>query len=127
MPYYDYKASVTVPLVVKETLREVGRHIEDRNDLGVTDQPQALGLLCLLEEYIQRHSEDFEQEAETQLWQYRGQTDAPPLEYDSLEAFAAEDDDDQDDDDLDGDDTEQDSEDGDGDDRRLRMTLSLDD
>lgn len=123
MPYYDYKASVTVPLVVEGSLREVGRHVEDRNDLGVTDQPQALGLLCLLEEYIKRHSEDFEQETATQLWQYRGNTDAPPLEYETLQAFAIDDDQDDDQDD----DTEQDSEEDGEDDRRLRMTLSLDD
>jgi len=75
-----------VPLVTNPTLREVGRHIEDRNDLGVHDSPAMLAVAVFAENYINEYSEDFERErGDVALWSYRGTTEADRLPYDELE------------------------------------------
>jgi len=104
-----------VPIEIKSTLREVGRHIADRNDLGVTHNPQTLALAVLLEDYAEEHKDDFEPTAQGAAgWRYVGHTDVGPTRYQTVEELARgvkEDDDDS------GEDADQD--------RRMRMTLDL--
>jgi len=94
------------------TLREVGRHIADRNNLGA-DNPQTLALALLLEDYAEDHRDDFEQTAEGAAgWRYVGHTAAGPTRYQTVEELVVE-----------GDDGDDDSEDAD--DGKMRMTLDL--
>jgi hypothetical protein len=111
-----------VPLVLNPNLKEIGRHVADRNNLGVFDSPATLAVVTLAEEYICRHSDDFERERDdVALWSYRGETDADALAYDRLEHLALPDhveiDPDTDDD---GDDESGTNND---DDRRMRITV----
>ena len=100
---------------VQSTLREVGRHVEDRNDLTTPQgQPQKVALCAMAEKYVNENAEDFERAPQdTVAWRYRGTTSADPLAYDSLDELVVEEDDD---------DPEEEDDDG-----KMRMTLSLDD
>jgi len=96
------------------TLREVGRHVADRNGLGVTHNPETLALAVLLEDYAEEHKDDFEPTAQDAAgWRYVGHTDVGPTRYQTVEELARgvkEDDDDSDEDEDDG---------------KMRMTLDL--
>jgi hypothetical protein len=96
------------------TLREVGRHLADRNDLGVANNPETLALAVLLEDYAEEHKDDFQETAEGAAgWRYVGHTDAGPTRYQTVEELARG--------------TEDDDGDNEVDDGKMRMTLSLDD
>jgi len=98
---------------VKSTLSEVGRHLEDRNDLIVPQgNPRRVALAAMIEQYVNENSDDFEEAPQdTVAWRYRGTTNAEPLPYDSLDELVVEQDDDE------ADDPE--------DDGKMRMTLDL--
>jgi len=100
---------------VKSTLSEIGRHVEDRNDLIVPQgNPRRVGLAAMIGKYVNENVEDFEEAPQdTVAWRYRGTTDARPLPYDSLDELVVEEDDD---------DSEKEDDDG-----KMRMTLSLGD
>lgn len=75
-----------VPMTTSPTLGEIGRHVSDRNDLGPLDSPATLAVCVLAKEYIERHSEDFEEaRTDRREWHYRGTTDADPLPYTRLQ------------------------------------------